>query len=621
MKPGVRKFLLAALLLAVVASGCNLGVPENPIETDWCYTFNFLESDYGAVINAGFWEDGVGFYDDETGNLSLLYTHDGFVQPAQIIVTVTRHTGVTGDINVSGSGTVFGIAVSFSGTIPDGFESIQQAFSPTSAGLNGQTASISIQTSNTLDLVTLTVYGNGVNPFPFNSCGDPTLVPAGTSTITPSWSPSPSPTPTATATPTEWVHIFDLTTSTYGISGQLAGTLVPGVGLRSVTDPWNSAYESVVWVHVVNRNWSTSPTTITYARVDYQNPVSAGPAIYFLGGEGGMPFGYNEFHTYQGGDGDQSFTATTVPWAVDIGIGIENRFFGFALTTEVNKHVKYYAYRFEMRGTGYDPFTGLNSATSTPTSTATPTWFLSATPTPQPTDSRTPIIVASPTQSPIPGTSTNTGVPAPTATLTDFPTLVPFPTAISTPVGGGGDPEDTGEINILNAIGEFFAWVINSASNFFIWIGSFAGWLGGIISNIITLVGNLLQSILAFIQFIVNVINELIALIQLVIAIVGHLITLFSLWLQQLITLMQAILAAWYSTFPTPIPGLPYCVTAPMDSDACAIFYLLDNTIFSGVVGAAIMLIMLVIIDLGTIFYFARTVRNLIRRAEGLTKT
>ena len=93
-----------------------------------------------------------------------------------------------------------------------------------------------------------------------------------------------------------------------------------------------------------------------------------------------------------------------------------------------------------------------------------------------------------------------------------------------------------------------------------------------------------------------------------------------SAYLGQANSIIQDLLSAFINATPQPIPGLPLCVTNPMAHDICAIYYILDWTIFAPATpGALIVPLLVIIFNIYIAIYFVRWVLRLIRRGEGVT--
>src|SRR5690606_18112493 len=89
---------------------------------------------------------------------------------------------------------------------------------PDSADDFGNEVLVNLHATDEVVVSSLTVYGNGLNPFPFDHCGPPTQTPVPATDIPPTHDPGscvlpgePTPTPAATATPFtgDWVEVFD----------------------------------------------------------------------------------------------------------------------------------------------------------------------------------------------------------------------------------------------------------------------------------------------------------------------------------------------------------------------------------------------------------------------------
>jgi hypothetical protein len=85
-------------------------------------------------------------------------------------------------------------------------------------------------------------------------------------------------------------------------------------------------------------------------------------------------------------------------------------------------------------------------------------------------------------------------------------------------------------------------------------------------------------------------------------------------WLGNMSSTVNGITNQWYLTAPKPPPGVWNCTTNPFEHEVCAIWYILENTIFSGVLGNFIVGLMVLLIDLNIIFTFIRMARAILVR-------
>lgn len=299
--------------------------------------------------------------------------------------------------------------------------------------------------------------------------------------------------------------------------------------------------------------------------------------------------------------------------------------------------------------------------THTPTPSRTP---VTRTPTATPTVTRTPIVVASPTRTNTPIATATPGPPIPTSGPTSTASPVPAPTISVTqpPTGpgpgdgeGGGEgdwesceerPEQPGWLDVagniryaigvgtqiitcvvvpylaagVDIVGNLFSWGVNVVLDFVGFIGSAFAWAGGTLSNFGIQIGNFFQGIIGLIEFIFAVINSILAIIGLVWAIFVRLLELMIGWIGQFMSTASTVVNAWWSATPTPIPFLPHCVSNPLDSNICAFWYLLDNTLLGGTLGDLIVTLFVVLLDLMIVLEFIVMAMNILREGDGAKK-
>lgn len=219
--------------------------------------------------------------------------------------------------------------------------------------------------------------------------------------------------------------------------------------------------------------------------------------------------------------------------------------------------------------------------------------------------------------------STNCGTPLP-ASSTPVPipsrTAVSAPTFVPTPAPEDDNFEDQGEINILNAIGEFFSWIRNSASNFGDWLDSLVKWGQGTTANAVTLAGNILNGIGAALNFAFSFFGDLLATLRLIVDIVGHLLAILGDYIGQFASRAQSIITAWMTAVPTPIPFLPHCVTDQLNYEICAVWYIFRYTVFDGELGSLIIPTANAVLGLMIVLMFILKARNLLKRGSEVTE-
>ncbi len=191
----------------------------------------------------------------------------------------------------------------------------------------------------------------------------------------------------------------------------------------------------------------------------------------------------------------------------------------------------------------------------------------------------------------------------------------------------------SGVINTILSIGEWFnkaiLWIIDTIISAVQWVGNAIGtilhFFGDLIIAVVNigiqLFGGLFNVIFMTIQtsihFVIDMVNNIIKVIDIVrmvievgLAIAGKVF----LYLGQVIQLAIGILNGINGAPITPVSGLPRCISAPLQSDWCAIWYVTDWTIFApGTPGAFLIPVIVLIIDLFIIAYIVRSIFKLVR--------
>ncbi len=239
---------------------------------------------------------------------------------------------------------------------------------------------------------------------------------------------------------------------------------------------------------------------------------------------------------------------------------------------------------------------------------------------PMPTFDQTYFITATP----MPG---QTLLPLPTA----FPTFALTPSGTGEPGGGGtiGDGEDTcnGDIlciisNLIGAfmsmIGDFFTTILNIASVFFDLIVMAFRSLFDFIGMILNLISVLFQIAWGLLQQLFHFLAEVWEIIKLIFSIIWKLLQLAAAWIGQLVSSLQSIFYAWYLAPAQAIPFLPQCSTNPMANDVCAVYYVLNHTFFSGSIGMLLIPMLMLLMNLAMIIYFARNVKTILSKVGSI---
>lgn len=175
-------------------------------------------------------------------------------------------------------------------------------------------------------------------------------------------------------------------------------------------------------------------------------------------------------------------------------------------------------------------------------------------------------------------------------------------------------------INSIVGIINFFATAIQTVINFFAdlvlrFVNAFIRFVGDIGAFILMVVDQVINFVVAIIINIIEIIevvgmavNVIIAIAQLVLHYIGQAVGLFY----QIVTGLNDATA-------TAIPGLPRCISEPVQHDLCAIWYILEWTIFApGTPGAFIINLIVLLIDVFILFYIIHAVMRLLRWWQGV---
>lgn len=188
---------------------------------------------------------------------------------------------------------------------------------------------------------------------------------------------------------------------------------------------------------------------------------------------------------------------------------------------------------------------------------------------------------------------------------------------------------------------DFFCWVFQQFQNF----GNF---IAQVFQNVINFIGDvvggyinwqienikigwerflsvfnflfgLLQTYWNFILSIIAFIIELIEIAILIVQIIVGLGWLLISYIAEAISILLGITDIFATATPTPLPGMPLCVSAPTSYELCAVWYFLENTLLTGSNGDIIITVAIVIIDVQIVFYVIRQILKIVRKGEEIT--
>jgi hypothetical protein len=581
----MRKLFL--LLSGMIAALAACGTPGPPAVYDWCYRFDFTVDDpFNAGV--GSWEYLFGYVTDDYGNLNLTYDSPVYIQPTTLQARIVRLVG--GDISIETTGEVFGIDTTTEAqTLPGVVENYVAQIGASSAGQGSYTVNFTLHASDDVALEYLELFGIYDNPFGASNCGGfedtPTSAPTNTRTdaptrtrtftpsptLTPSNTFTPSNTPTVTNTPDfDWCYEFDFTSGTGGWAGYYHPTVSGYTAIYSASNGWdNNAMQSRI--QIVR---SIPASTLTEISATLSGTLNGN--LHQIG-----------FNFTEAGYAYYSATTSATHNFSPSALGVTNLFIDVVADAQYwGTPVTPYLIGVRLKGNGTDPGfygTGVSSClpptetpTATPSTGPTATITPSLTRTPRPTftpGTRTSTLTPSRTLLPVFPTTPPTVIPSTnTSTLVMTSTVTPGP---GTPSATAPDPSGTP----VTATGTGTPVIDLTA------VGDFTT-IGGGAAAVST---NLFNLTLGYLENITGVFN--------------------------------GIVDAWYNTSAQAPPGMPLCKTQPLQSEWCAILYILTYTLFSGEIGKLILQVGVIAIDLFILFTFIRLGRAILARAAEITKT
>lgn len=518
---------------------------------------------------------------------------------------------VQADLTITGFGTynvknanISGTNRAFIGTVTDGAITLTADY--TAVTNDGTVNSILFRIESTSTILTrLRFYYTGASEL----CTTPTPAPTTTETAT----PSPTNTPTITATPTETCTLVEYR--------ETVDFTVESGGWVSDSNSWTNSRDSSGWIPVgasgnhpiyVAYQWSEEVTlkdiTFTYNATGNSNNLT----YYAIDVNFDLP-GYTSTriadpqHLAQSGLLTSSYTGSIVAKKVGLYANPQSDLNWRLLSVDIT-----YDDCFENNIT---PTVTGTVFTTTPTQT--PTMFATT------TAINTPTIIATITGDDdgdtntfdFTGTCTTTGNEPGTegdggwfewlfggirnlVNCTIVP-LMQFGNSLIQLVLNGID----NLVGTFRQIGDILiAEIRNLTDGVLGYLGAFTGFAQDVFYYVNGFVRNLFSIVLWFIEnqllgiweFVQTAYQFIVDFIDVLIAIARAIIDTILLFLRLVFDLFNL----WNNSTPIKPDGLPDCVEAPQDYSLCAVWYLLDNTLFAGTIGQAIPVALYVLVHL-----------------------
>lgn len=172
----------------------------------------------------------------------------------------------------------------------------------------------------------------------------------------------------------------------------------------------------------------------------------------------------------------------------------------------------------------------------------------------------------------------------------------------------------------VNAIRDFvvgaFTWFFNTTTGFVEWsfgkllpfvIGSLQNFFAALLELLRHGFGDILNGLFAQLSAVGNIAGS-----------IGDILTSYANTSQGYIGVavyqVNSLVTAYNSALSTPPAGLPDCIIAPLDHELCAVFWVMENTFFSGTVGQLLVPAVCVFIDMLILLYFGNMIKRFIIR-------
>lgn len=493
----------------------------------------------------------------DNGELIFVYLNDNYVNWTQAIVEVEMPPLAL--VNLSVQGGFFGTTVPYSSVVIDTTSqtSFTSYFYPEQAGTTGRTISMILTTLPIYTIDLVSIEIRGTGVNPFDEND---------------CADDPTPTPTLTPLPSDsnWITFSDDDGSfqDYITYGDAVAPVIVDIGathydvLRATRQCCNAS--GFYYLNEFTEVEFDDPVTITSLSFNYW---------YSRSSDNGTPAYRFEFYDDEGMSLYFQSTAfgNLSSWA---------NFSGSFSISDVSKVVVWLSRagpaissnaQLRLDNINLEYYYDSGESTPTPTNVATRTPVIFPyTNTPEPTDIFTPYVSPTPTLTP-----SQSHTPSPTFTPSNTPEYIVI-------------TDDTVTPPIFNP----FQWLID------IW-NTIMGFLNGIF------------------ELIGQIWNIFVLLIEIIFALIGLLLA----WILDALGRLWALLLSFFTTPSIPIPGFPMCVSAPLDHQLCAIYFIADWTLLApNTYGAFIVPLVQAFMNTILIFIAVRYIFTIIRRGEDVTR-
>lgn len=595
--------LIGSISLLLLAS-CAQNLPEIPPDyAGWCHVLNLADEAVALDFIAGM-RTGLGAQTDDDV-LSVTYTHPTIIEPDMIEVYYVVDLGLSPEFIIDSSHMVvdfnaFGIADSFQTTVDErnaGNGSYGGRVQV--AGTGGTDATINIVTDGAkVTIKSLKVAGNttALNPFGSNNCTDeddntptPTLTTTPPEIELPTALPTSSPTPTPSDTPIPdtayWSEWYECSYSGGIENGYNSNDFneceIPATGGEIIAVEWQ-----------ITGNKSGSATAgggfgVVNFKINQREVYSDQQSL--VSGSGCFDTLNDATNTDINGSQCQSigYPELAINWGINtvnpiplkIGVGAHY----YTINADVVGRIRYVLNgEYPIPPSPTATPLGTETNTPSPTPTITPTWEDDFTPSPYPTQEPYPTQTAYPTYTPFPS-----------STIGPLPTYTYYPTYTALPGSTDAGPDSTGTAAAEGTQSSANATGTATGNNPGDGSGDGAGDGAGLGGRGGSGVG--LGSGINFIDGAMS-------------------------WLMLGINLPKSFLTTWKTTTPQSPPGLPDCVDHPIENEICAVYYILEYTLFAKT-GALIIPLITTAIDIAILAQVITYIRTIARWIREITIT
>jgi hypothetical protein len=169
---------------------------------------------------------------------------------------------------------------------------------------------------------------------------------------------------------------------------------------------------------------------------------------------------------------------------------------------------------------------------------------------------------------------------------------------------------------------EGIAWIINGFGAIIEWFIAGVNFILNALWFAVMFIWQMLEMLYHFAVAVISNVDDVIRIIDLLLQLVVGAARVIFTYIPQAVSIFFSILSSLNDAPVQQIPGLPRCISAPLDHQSCALWYVFDNTLFApSTPGVHLVPLVVLIIDLVIVIYIVRVVFKLIKSFDRTVET